>query len=170
MGRTHPGSKRLRHCFQQRLCVVRFGQKCFDAELGEVGGVYRVGQTAAGDNADLRVQFSQGANGHRAVHHGHHHIRDHDADLVFVAGENTERRRPVIGGQRPIAEAFERRPASFPEWRPRHLSPGSFRQAAEESQDVPLPSLSVSRLRGRAGSILNFVPAPSWLSTVMNPP
>src|SRR5262249_26193776 len=34
--------KRPRHYFQQCLRVVRFDQKCFDAELIEISGVHRL--------------------------------------------------------------------------------------------------------------------------------
>jgi threonine dehydrogenase-like Zn-dependent dehydrogenase len=36
-GSVHVPAERLRHCFQECLCVVRFNQKCFDAESIEIG-------------------------------------------------------------------------------------------------------------------------------------
>ena len=83
-----PGFLFLLENFRQRreqlLCRIRLREEGFYSGAGRFSGLFVGGQPTGCDDPDLRVKLLQGTNRRRAIHERHHHVSQHDFDLIFM--------------------------------------------------------------------------------------
>src|SRR5580700_4145747 len=84
MNRITLGAKSVADCCEQRVCVVRFCKKVFNAQALKLSHPCLFALASRGDEHHCRFHLLYRADKNDAIHEWHGHVRKHDLGWLRV--------------------------------------------------------------------------------------